>query len=944
MSPNIKILVLESNEADVELIRRRLRRAKINFEIKAVNTKASYSVELDAYQPDVILANHRVKDMDAKQALRLNNKKKYHIPFILVTDRADTLFAVEMMKSGAFDYLLKDDISKLPQTIKSALKNAETSQKKREESQSDILQKSLARNTAFLNAIPDMIFVTNRFGVITDFQPSRDMKPFVAPEHFLGKNCAEVLPPEIAEEILKNITKVLEGDIVPVHEYQLPYRDGIHEFEGRYAAINENEVLTIIRDITLHKQAEQKILKEKEISESIINSLPGVFYLCSKEGKFLRWNKTWEEISGCVSTDMSQMHPLDFFDVRERELVAEKVANVFKSGADSLRVNLLQKSGKPVPYFFTGKRIQYEGQPSMIGIGLDLSELTKAQDALRRNEEKLRTLVEQASDGICIADENYQFIEVNNKFCEMLGYPREELLQLKMTNLSTHRAGDIPPRFNEIKQGDSTLFERHLKRKDGSVFAVEISATMIQQQYYLSFVRDITERKRARDLLAGEKEVMEMIATGKPLKEILHKIALNYESICDDTICSILLLNKEKTELLHGAGPSLPDAYNNHINGVPVGPKSGSCGTAVFRKERVIVSDIASDPLWANISDLPISHGLKSCWSNPIFDRDHSVLGTFGIYSMHARYPDEEELIQIDRATNLVRIAIERHTNEIELKESEEKFRTLVERVSDAFVAIDNNWDYIYVNKKADELLGVDHEYLVGKNIWNEFPEVIGGPFHQACTKAMKEQKQLTVSEYYPIFDRWLEGTLYPSREGLSIYFKDITEQKLVEQKIIKSNRLYYFLSEFNQMIVYAGDKKTLFKEACKIAVNIGEFRMAWVGLINEETLYLDPFVYDGAELGYLTEIKVKADDSVPEGQGPCGMATTLGKTITCNDIETEPKMAFWRTPALRRDYRSNIGLPIKKFGKVIGVFALYADTKNFFDEEEIALLEGATQ
>jgi len=944
MPPNIKILVLESNEADVELIRHRLRKAKINFEIRAVINKASYSIELDAYQPDVILANHRVKDMDAKQALKLSNKKKYQIPFILVTDKVDELFAVEMMKSGATDYLLKENISKLPQTIKLALNNAETLLKKREESQSDILQKSLSRNAAFLNAIPDLIFLTNRFGVITDFKASREMEPFVSPEHFLGKSCAEVLPAPIASEILINITIALEGGKLPVHEYQLPYPDGVHEFEARYAAVTENEVLTIVRDITFNKQAEQKILKEKEISESIINSLPGVFYLCSKEGKFLRWNKTWEQISGFVPEEISQMHPLDFFDVKERELVAEKVANVFKSGSDSLKVNLLQKSGKPAPYFFTGKKIHYEGQPSMIGIGMDLSELTKAQDALRRNEEKLRTLVEQASDGICIADENYQFIEVNNKFSEMLGYSKEELLQLKMTNLSTLRPGDIRPRFNEIRQGNSTLFERNLKRKDGSVFPVEISATMIQQKYYLSFVRDITERKSARDILSGEKEVMEMIATEKPLREILRKIALNYESVCDDTICSILLLNKEKTLLLHGAGPGLTDSYNDHINGIPIGPKNGSCGTAVFRKERVVVSDIANDPLWENISDLPLSIGLKSCWSSPIFDKDHKVLGTFGIYSRKVRQPGKEELLQIDRSTNLVRIALERHTHEIELKESEEKFRTLVERVSDAFVALDKNWNYTYVNKKAGELLGRDADHLLGKNIWNEFPQAVGKQFHQACAKAMNEQKQNTLSYYYPTLDKWFENNLYPSKAGLSVYFKDITEQKLAEQKIMKSNRLYYFLSHFNQMIVYAGDEKTLFKEACKIAVNIGDFRMAWIGLIDKETLDLEPLAFDGAELGYLSEIKLKADNSVPEGQGPSGMAMTQGKTIACNDIDTDPKMARWKVPAMKRNYHSNIGLPIKKFGKVIGAFTLYADTKNFFDEKEIELLEGATR
>lgn len=483
-----------------------------------------------------------------------------------------------------------------------------------------------------------------------------------------------------------------------------------------------------------------------------------------------------------------------------------------------------------------------------------------------------------------------------------------------------------------------------LKEKDGVVIPVEISATMIQQQYYLSFVRDIKERKKAQGILSGEKEVMEMIATAKPLKEILHKIALNYEAVCEDSICSILLLNKDKTGLLHGTGPSLPEAYNNQIDGIPIGPKNGSCGTAVFRKERVIVADIANDPLWENISDSPLSHGLRACWSNPIFGRDYEVLGTFGIYSRVVRHPEAEELVQVDRASNLIRIAIERYRNEIELKESEGKFRTLVERVSDAFVALDRNWNYTYVNKKAGELFGRDPVYLVGKNVWKEFPEAIGSVFHEAYIQAMKEQKQMTIFEYFPTFGKWFENNLYPSPEGLSVYFKDITRQKLAEQKILKSNRLYYFLSQFNQMIVYARNEKTLFQEACKIAVNIGEFRMAWIGLVNEETLNVEPLIYDGAELGYLSEIQVKADNSVEEGQGPSGVAITLGKTIACNDIETDPKMAFWKTAALKRNYQSNVALPIKKFGKVIGTFTLYADTKDFFDEEEIALLESATQ
>ncbi|KAA9040493.1 PAS domain S-box protein [Ginsengibacter hankyongi] len=942
MPPYLKILVLENNEADVTRTRSVLQQAKINFEVKAVDSKATFIAALDNFHPDVILANHCVKHFDAIQALELKNEKKYNVPFILVTDSVSEIFAAKIIKFGADDYLLKKDLSFLPGAIESALQQEKYISPKVKES--ELLQKSLSRNTSFLNAIPDLIFVMDRHGVFTDFQPSRDIEAYTRPEHFLGKKCTEILPAQLAADTLQNIATVLQGGTLPIHEYQMVYPDGIHEFEARYAAISESEVLTIVRDITLQKKFAQKIIKEKAVSESIINSLPGIFYMFSEDGKFLRWNKNFEKVTEYTGEEINNMQPLSLIDTNEKPKMERTLARVFEMGEDTVEANILSKSGKKTFFFFTGQKIEYEGQQCIAGVGIDLSERKMAEEALARNEEKFRTLVEQATDGITIADQNYRFTEINGQFCKITGYSREELLHMKMTDLPLVRPENLDVKYKALKEGESVITERLLKRKNGNTVLVEINATLLPNGYYLSFVRNIKERKKNKDLLEGEKEVMEMIAIGKPLKEILHTIALNYESICENTICSILLINKEGSQLLHGAGPSLPPNYNNSIDGTFIGAEAGSCGTAAFKKQRIIVPNIASDPLWANYRHLALQHGLKSCWSSPIFDKGNKVLATFAIYSREARNPGKEELKLIDRATNMVRIALERYTNEIELKEREEKFRILVERVSDAFVALDTNWNYIYVNKKAGELLGRDPEYLVGKNIWKEFPQSIGKPFHLAYTRAMKEQRQITLSEYFPTFDKWFENNLYPSPEGLSVYFKDITQQKVTEQKIVKSNRLYYFLSQFNQMIVYAGNEKTLFKEACKIAVNIGKFRMAWVGIINEKTLDLEPFVYDGMERGYLSEITVKADHSRPEGQGPSGTSIAKGKTVTCNDIETDPKMALWKSAALKRNYHSNIGLPIKKFGKVIGVFTLYADAKNFFDEEEIALLEGATR
>src|SRR5665213_957421 len=159
MSPNIKILLLESNDADITAIHSNLQKSRINFEIKAVDNKACYIVALNTYEPDIILANHHIKDLDADQAIELKKAKKYKVPFILVTDKADELFAVKMMKLGAYDYLLKEDISKLAQTIKSAIEQEKIISNDRKH-ENEILQRSLARNTAFLNAIPDLIFVT----------------------------------------------------------------------------------------------------------------------------------------------------------------------------------------------------------------------------------------------------------------------------------------------------------------------------------------------------------------------------------------------------------------------------------------------------------------------------------------------------------------------------------------------------------------------------------------------------------------------------------------------------------------------------------------------------------------------------------------------------------------------------------------------------------------
>lgn len=278
-----------------------------------------------------------------------------------------------------------------------------------------------------------------------------------------------------------------------------------------------------------------------------------------------------------------------------------------------------------------------------------------------------------------------------------------------------------------------------------------------------------------------------------------------------------------------------------------------------------------------------------------------------------------------------------------ELSASKKQLEETFLRITDAFIALDKNWCYTYINKRAAELIRLNAADLIGKNVWEVFPDAVNSSTYHAFHKAMNEQQFVLNEDYYAPLDIWQENHIYPSPEGISVYINEISEKKRAELKIFKANRLYFFISQVNQMIVRTTDETTLFKEACRIAVELGRFRMAWIGIVNEQTKVVQPVMFAGEESGYLSEIKKIIAADVPEGIGPTGKAVREGQYVICNDIATDPMMKLWRNAALERGYFSSMALPIKKFGKVIGAFSFYATEKNFFDSAEIALLEEAT-
>jgi PAS domain S-box-containing protein len=277
----------------------------------------------------------------------------------------------------------------------------------------------------------------------------------------------------------------------------------------------------------------------------------------------------------------------------------------------------------------------------------------------------------------------------------------------------------------------------------------------------------------------------------------------------------------------------------------------------------------------------------------------------------------------------------------------EKFFHTLIEHHQGIIALLDENLRVVFRSAFGEkttgwtneELTGVPNSYLQPESlneVLNVYAEAIANPDKTIpISQTMRHKNGASI---------WLEGTVTnklhdPDIRGIVVSLQDVTSQKRAEEKLHRLNRLYLFMSQMNQAIVKAPNAATLFREACRIAVDAGQFRMAWVGQLDEAEKNLVPVTHAGEEAHYLDRINSISLADPPENMGPTCRALREGAHMICNDIELAPEMAPWREAALGNNYLSSIALPLKRSGKVVGVFSLYASKKNFFDAEETALL-----
>jgi len=342
----------------------------------------------------------------------------------------------------------------------------------------------------------------------------------------------------------------------------------------------------------------------------------------------------------------------------------------------------------------------------------DITERKRTQEALQETNQTLQALIQASPLAIISLDADGNLQMWSPAAERIFGWTEQEVLGRPIPIIPEDKQEECQ-RLHQVKlQGQSLVgVEVRRQKKDGSPIDIAIWGAPLQDangSIYstMAVLADITERKRNQALLVVQTRVLEMIATGAALPEVLDVLVRLIEEQSDEAICSLLLLEQDGTQLANCVAPTLPKSYKDAIReGVAIGPCACSCGTAAYRREPVIVSDIANDPLWAEYRDLPLSHGLQACWSMPILSSNAEVLGTFAMYYRTPRDPNPEDWQLVEVSAQLAGIAIERQQAESALRESEERFRKFFEEAPIGISVVELDGRLLKANKTYCEML-----------------------------------------------------------------------------------------------------------------------------------------------------------------------------------------------------------------------------------------------
>ena len=587
------------------------------------------------------------------------------------------------------------------------------------------------------------------------------------------------------------------------------------------------------------------------------------------------------------------------------------------------------------------------------------NDIEKALQRIDKERALLELIVSSMSEGVLAVDTDGHFLLFNDTVTRLFAAHGDDAVlsdwrqnhQLMTLDGKTAYASAEQP-LTQALAGTSIDNWDVLFRKPGQddrilrVSAKPLRDSAGELMGAVAVFNDITDLKSAENFVREQQEVLALIARGVPLRQSLEAIVRLIESRDPDSRCSLLLV--EDGYMRHGAAVSLPASFIAQIDGLAIGASGGACGAAALGKQVVIVEDIATDPLMQDFRSVAEAYHLRSCWSVPVLSGNDDVLATFAIYHQKPCRPQRKDTELLEIASRLARIALERWHAEQALVTSEARFRELAESTLDVFYSRDTRTGAIlYVSPSYEKIWGRSCESLYAQP-----GSYLDAVLPEDRPILMARANQLTSDVEYRIVtpdgqQRWIRDIGYPVFEAggelqrVVGTARDVTDRKLADFELARTNRALQMLSRTALAVQRHDDEASLLAAVCAVAVDVGQYRMAWVGYAQDDAVRsIRPMAHAGQELGYLTELKLSWSKETDAGRGLAGRVIRSGVAQHYGDIPNTDKHFNFKQSALQRGYISVICLPLRDGQRTFGVLALYSAEAQQFNYNEVSLLQ----